>query len=178
MFDTLVSELEVAALSSSDPREATRAVSRVLAPWLKQPLPATHCELGHGCYARHLLYCDPQARWCAVAIVLAPGQSTPVHNHTTWGVIGVVQGRERELRYRRASDGSLEELAVRFNEPGDVTTVVPPLDIHRIEGATTDGSPTVSIHVYGGDVDRVTAKVFEITGRAFDGPCATTRPGS
>ena len=170
---SLVTELEQAALGGGDAAEATARVRVALAPWLARPLPASHTTPGQDCYARHLLHCDPQGRFCAVAIVLAPGQSTPVHNHTTWGVIGVVTGREREIRYRRRDDGSLMELGTGFNLPGQMSVVIPPKDIHRIEGAAEDGGLTISIHVYGGRNDKVTGEVFEAAGVPVVGPCKT-----
>lgn len=171
---TMAQELEQAALGVKDPLQATARVRQALGPWLRKGLPATHTAPGKDCYARHLIHCDPQGRFCAVAIVLAPGQSTPVHNHTTWGVIGVVSGREREIRYRRGDDGVLTELGTGFNLPGEMSTVIPPKDIHRIEGAAEDGGLTVSIHVYGGQHDKVTGAVFEAAGVPVVGPCKTT----
>ena len=105
-----------------------------------------------------------------------PGQSTPILNHNTWGVIGVVTRREREVRFRRSESGQLEELETRFNAPGDTAVVIPPRDVHRIEGASADGKPTVSIHVYGGNVDRVTRTIFEQKGVTYAGPCVTSHP--
>jgi predicted metal-dependent enzyme (double-stranded beta helix superfamily) len=172
-FDQMIRDLERAAISPGEYRDVTQAVKGVLAPWLKQALPATHTGAGATCYARHLIHCDPAGRWCAVAIVLARGQSTPIHNHTTWGVIGVVEGQEREVRYQRVPSGELVEIGTRFNAPGEMSVVIPPRDIHRIEGAAE--GPTVSIHVYGGDVDKVTAAVFEQAGLPYVGPCTTTR---
>ena len=169
----MVSDLEQAALGVADPAQATARVRAALAPWLARSLPPTHTTPGSGCYARHLLHCDPQGRFCAVAIVLTPGQSTPVHNHTTWGVIGVVTGREREIRYRRGDDGALVELGTGFNLPGEMSIVIPPRDIHRIEGAAEDGGLTISIHVYGGRNDKVTGEVFEAAGVPVVGPCKT-----
>jgi predicted metal-dependent enzyme (double-stranded beta helix superfamily) len=168
-----VAALEPAALSGGEHTGVTQKVKQALGPWLRKALPASHCVPGDGCYARHLIHCDPGGRWCVVAIVLADGQSTPVHNHKTWGVIGVVSGREREIRYHEQG-GKLVEAGIRFNEPGEMSIVIPPRDIHRIEGANPGGD-TVSIHVYGGDVDQVTASIFELAGIDTAGPCATKR---
>ena len=90
-------------------------------------------------------------------------------------MIGVVTGREREIRYRLEDDAKLVETGIRFNAPGEMSVVIPPRDVHRIEGAAENGVVTVSIHVYGGDVDKVTASVFEQAGVEYVGPCATNR---
>ena len=44
----------------------------------------------------HLLYSEPGGTFSIVALVWRPGQVTPIHDHVTWCVFGVVQGEERE----------------------------------------------------------------------------------
>ena len=172
MFEAMIPALERAAISAGDFKAVTAKVRDALEPFLAGKLPDTHCAGAVGCYTRHLIHCDPQGRWCAVAIVLAPGQSNPIHNHHTWGVIGVVRGRETEIRYRRAEDGTLAEIKRHFNHPGEMSVVIPPWDVHRIEGAAEDGGNTISIHVYGGDVNHVTKAIFEQAGLSYVIPCA------
>lgn len=57
-------------------------------------------------YQQHLLYCDPLERFSVVSFVWGPGQSTPVHDHTVWGLVGVMRGAERCRRYTRSAPGS------------------------------------------------------------------------
>src|SRR3990172_12612826 len=45
-------------------------------------------------YRQYLLYCDPQERFSVVSFVWGPGQTTPVHDHTVWGMVGVMRGAE------------------------------------------------------------------------------------
>jgi predicted metal-dependent enzyme (double-stranded beta helix superfamily) len=66
-----------------------------------------------------------------------PDHKTPIHNHFTWGVVGLYQGRDRYQVWRRLDDGDGEgyaevELAQEFiMEPGDVQIIpLPPQDIH------------------------------------------------
>lgn len=172
----MIAEIERASLVIGEPEFITRQVRAALTPWLARELPEPLIRAAESCYARHMIHGDPQGRLSIVSIVLMPGQSTPIHDHNTWGVIGVVSGREREVRYRRSETNELLELETRFNLPGDTAVVIPPRDVHRIEGACPEGRPTVSIHVYGGNVDRVTRAVFEKEGLKYVGPCATTRP--
>ncbi|MAJ28453.1 MAG: hypothetical protein CMJ92_03520, partial [Planctomycetes bacterium] len=44
-------------------------------------------------YTRHLLHADPEDRFSLLALVWKPGQGTPIHDHPSWGVIGVLRGR-------------------------------------------------------------------------------------
>src|SRR5690242_15073093 len=65
------------------------------------------------------------------------GVAVPVHNHGTWEIVGVYEGRLDYQAYRRLDDGSVEgyaELEVaedRILGPGDFSVVpLPPHDIH------------------------------------------------
>ena len=51
-------------------------------------------------YTQHLLHVSPCRRLSIVALVWLPGQRTPIHDHVSWCVVGVYEGRERETRYR------------------------------------------------------------------------------
>ena len=50
-------------------------------------------------YAQYLLHCDPLERFSMVSFVWGPGQRTPVHNHTVWGLVGVLRGTEESEAY-------------------------------------------------------------------------------
>lgn len=70
---------------------------------------------------------------------------TPVHDHDSWAVICVVQGRDRHTRWERLDDGSVEGRAeLRIVEerelgPGDVQFLdQPPEDIHSQQGIDGD----------------------------------------
>ncbi len=45
-------------------------------------------------YAQYLLHCDPLERFSVVSFVWGPGHRTPVHDHTVWGLVGVLRGAE------------------------------------------------------------------------------------
>jgi 3-mercaptopropionate dioxygenase len=47
-------------------------------------------------YRCHLLHVEQDGSFSVVAMVWRPGQATPVHDHVTWCVFGVLQGAERE----------------------------------------------------------------------------------
>jgi predicted metal-dependent enzyme (double-stranded beta helix superfamily) len=131
--------------------------------WLPEALARPHPDY----YQQYLLYRDPAARFSVVSFVWGPGQSTPVHNHTVWGLIGLLRGAEVEQRYRRAADGTLEEDGPpRRLEAGSVSAVSPALgDIHRVSNALPD-QVSVGIHVYGADIGAVDRNVFTLTGEA------------
>src|SRR5258708_3690418 len=58
-------------------------------------------------YRQYLLYCDPLERFSVVSFVWGPGQCTPIHDHTVWGLVGVLRGAERSIGYRPTAAGGL-----------------------------------------------------------------------
>jgi 3-mercaptopropionate dioxygenase len=101
-------------------------------------------------YAQYLLHRPVDPAFSVVSFVWNPGQGSPIHDHCTWGVIGQYQGEEEESRFR-IIDNRLERIAVVLARPGDVSHVYPPSrDIHQIHNRSA--GPTISIHIYGGDI--------------------------
>lgn len=105
-------------------------------------------------YRSHLLHAEPGGSFSIVAMVWLPGQVTPVHDHVTWCVFGVLQGVEYEELFRLSGDGrSLVQTGSSENRTGDVSGFAPPGDIHRVRNA--GHGVTISLHVYGADIARL-----------------------
>lgn len=112
-------------------------------------------------YQQYLLHRDQDGRFSIVSFVWGPGQQTPIHDHTTWGVIGMLRGSEVSEAFVRAEDGRLRRGAVETLRPGDVAVVSPRLgDIHRVSNAFGDRA-SISIHVYGTDIGTRRRHVFD-----------------
>ena len=47
-------------------------------------------------YRSYLMHSEPDGSFSVVAVVWRPGQVTPIHDHVTWCVAGVLQGTEHE----------------------------------------------------------------------------------
>src|SRR6516164_8013946 len=58
-------------------------------------------------YLQYLLHADPIERWSVVSFVWGPGQTTPIHDHRVWGLIGVLQGAEISTTFERGAEGGL-----------------------------------------------------------------------
>jgi len=116
-------------------------------------------------YQQFLLHADSQQRFSIVSFVWGPGQSTPVHDHTVWGLIGVLRGAEIAQGYRITPNGALEEEgAAKRLDAGAVDAVSPRIgDIHRVSNAFHDRT-SISIHVYGGNIGAVTRSVYPAGG--------------
>jgi len=112
-------------------------------------------------YRQYLLHRDPADRYSVVSFVWGPGQRTPIHDHGTWGVIGMLRGAEYGLSYVR-TDGRLQPgLDEERLEPGQITRVSPTIgDIHLVRNAFDD-RVSISIHVYGTDIGKQTRHVYD-----------------
>ncbi len=134
-------------------------------------LPDCCAQPHHQYYQQYLLHADPEDRYSVVSFVWGPGQETPVHNHTVWALIGMMRGSERGERFSVPESGQpMRLLGEDTLEPGDIDMVSPRLgDIHRVSNAFDD-RVSISIHVYGGNIGRISRHVFDIangTTKAF-----------
>lgn len=112
-------------------------------------------------YQQYLLYADPLDRLSIVSFVWGPGQKTPVHDHLTWGLVGLLRGREREITYKKQPDGSYKATGNGVLLPGQTFAVSPAIgDIHEVANDLGD-KPSISIHVYGANIGRVQRHVFD-----------------
>jgi 3-mercaptopropionate dioxygenase len=112
-------------------------------------------------YQQYLLYADPLDRLSIVSFVWGPRQKTPVHDHLTWGIVGLLRGREREIAYSRQADGSYRATGDGVLLPGQTSAVSPSIgDIHEVAN-DLDDQPSISIHVYGANIGRVKRHVFD-----------------
>jgi len=113
-------------------------------------------------YRQYLLYCDPLNRFSVVSFVWGPGQGTPVHDHTVWGLVGMLRGAEYSVPYEReAGSDVLKPGARRALAPGGIEMVSPDIgDIHEVSNAQKD-RPSISIHVYGGNIGEIRRHVFD-----------------
>jgi predicted metal-dependent enzyme (double-stranded beta helix superfamily) len=96
-----------------------------------------------------------------VSFVWGPGHTTPVHDHTVWGLVGVLRGAEKCEEFERAGEGQpMRKTGEHLIEPGGIDAVSPTVgDIHTVSNALTDG-PSISIHVYGANIGAVKRHVY------------------
>lgn len=119
-------------------------------------------------YQQYLLHCDRLQRFSVVSFVWGPGQSTPIHDHTVWGMVGVLRGAETCEEFSLHHGALVRGVAHRL-APGAIDLVSPRIgDIHRVSNAFAD-RVSVSIHVYGADIGRVRRHMFDpATGAASE----------
>jgi predicted metal-dependent enzyme (double-stranded beta helix superfamily) len=115
-----------------------------------------------GCYARHLLYCDPGGRFTVVAIVWAPDQFSPIHGHHTWCAYAVYDNALEETVYAwEPANGAARPVRTQLRPPGYGCFAPAGLDqIHRL--GNSGARPAISIHVYGVEGERVATHVNRV----------------
>jgi 3-mercaptopropionate dioxygenase len=109
-------------------------------------------------FRSHVLHTEPDGAFSIVALVWRPGQITPIHDHVTWCVFGVIQGIEyEELFTLDETNHCLVKAGKKANWAGDVSGFAPPGDIHRVRNVGS--RVAISIHIYGTDVSRIGSSV-------------------
>ncbi|MEY4864284.1 MAG: hypothetical protein RLZ51_2379 [Pseudomonadota bacterium] len=125
-------------------------------------LPAECTEAQAGAYRQYLLHCDPLERFSVVSFVWGPGARTPIHNHTVWGLIGMLRGAELCREYEPQGSGQVTAQGLEhILRQGMIEAVSPTVgDWHVVANAVPD-QPSISIHVYGGNIGAVRRSVFD-----------------
>ena len=120
-------------------------------------------------YQTHPLHVEPDGSFSIAVMVWRPGQVTPVHDHVSWCVTGVLQGIEYEEIFRLGPDGdTLTAVLRRENQPGTVAGFAPPGDIHRVRNS--GAGIAVSMHVYGADLARLGSSIRRVYELPVDVP--------
>jgi predicted metal-dependent enzyme (double-stranded beta helix superfamily) len=113
-----------------------------------------------------LLYLDKRRRFSLRMYLHGTGEYTPIHDHSSWGVLGNASGKMEVIKYRREDDGSMEDFArlretnrITFN-PGQTDTTLPLNDgIHQVGNPT--GKTLIVINVYGTPIRRLYINQFD-----------------
>lgn len=126
--------------------------------WLPEAFAKPHPDK----YQQYLLYCDPFERFSLASFIWGPGQTTPVHDHTVWGMVGVMRGAECCDEYAwNSAHTQLAKTGEHRVEPGGIDLVSPSIgDIHTVSNAFAD-RVSISIHCYGANIGAVKRHVFD-----------------
>ena len=156
--DELIRRLD-RAVATDDTDQLCRNVKAVLADVVssgEQFVDAAYLAPAADKYARRLLHRDPSGRYSVVVMVWGTDQGTPLHDHAgVWCVECVYRGRIRVTSFDLESGPDVEPLrftpeSVVFAGVGEAGHLIPPFEYHMIENA--DRTPTVTLHVYGGEL--------------------------
>jgi predicted metal-dependent enzyme (double-stranded beta helix superfamily) len=140
-------------------REGRKLLAGLIArdDWLPDEFALSHPDR----YRQYLLHCDPLERFSVVSFVWGPGHTTPLHDHTVWGLVGVMRGAEKCEEFEcRGAWQPMRKTGEHLVEPGGIDAVSPSIgDIHTVSNALAD-RPSISIHVYGANIGAVRRHVY------------------
>ena len=137
------------------------------AEWLPKEFrqPSASTTMGHG-IASLLLYRSVRKDLSLSTLVVAPGLTTPIHNHLSWGMVGLYEGEQEEEEFDvhdhdcEAVPGPLKLRIRRVLRKGDFYELVPPRnDVHRVR--TISSTPSVSLHLLTNDIGCVVRQKFD-----------------
>ena len=173
-FRTFIRELTLLADQRLDEPAMLQAAKPLMSDLISNDewLPDAFARPDERTYQQYLLHCDPLERCSLVSFVWGPGQETPIHDHTVWGLLGVLRGSETSQRYQIAEGAMQPEGSLEILESGDIDMVSPTIgDIHKVKNGSLSKA-SVSIHLYGGNIGAINRHAY-----ASDANIKTFRSG-
>jgi predicted metal-dependent enzyme (double-stranded beta helix superfamily) len=121
--------------------------------WFQIPLLEPDPETG---WAVQMLYDEPFFPLTVQLVAWAPGTVSPIHNHASWGLVGLLSGQEKNTFWQRSPipkfPDKIETVGDILLAPGDILCLMPDA-IHHVEALGDE--PTISFNLYGEtDYDR------------------------
>jgi predicted metal-dependent enzyme (double-stranded beta helix superfamily) len=163
VLDAFVSRATALTRGRPDPADCVLALAPLMLDLIDRAstfLEPAHFRADPNHYARHLVHAAPDGSLSLYALVWSPGQWTPVHDHGSWGVVGVLEGVLEERSYVRVSsdreaDEGIELVrgGVILLRQGAVTSFVPDPDHIHVTGVPPQRARAVSLHLYGRAMD-------------------------
>ena len=158
-LEAFVTEATKRTRDHSEPADCVLALAPLMLDLIRQArtfLEPIHYRSDPTHYARNLIYGTPDASLSLYALVWLPGQWTPIHDHGSWGVVGILEGVLEERNYVRVSPDRGADEGIQLVRGGvillghgAVTSFVPNPDHIHVTGVPLERSRAVSLHLYG-----------------------------
>jgi predicted metal-dependent enzyme (double-stranded beta helix superfamily) len=163
---TFITDVELVLAGTDDEHRITERLaprlSALLAGGYRLPPELTRPSADH--HVNYPLHIAADDSWSIAAVVWQAGQRTPVHGHETWGVVAILAGAEREFRYVKPAATEpvrpLTPAGEHVWERGEVTVCCTTDDDVPSVAAVGD-TPTVGIHVYGGNIGTMRRRRYD-----------------
>ncbi len=163
LFAPLASKIDD-AVALGAPQPTTAAIKKLLSSAIGNGeirLPERFFVPRPDSYARRLLHRDVERGWSAVVMTWGPGQGTMLHDHAgIWCVEGTIAGEMDVVQFEISERG--EDSRLRFAPrgrvrafPGAAGALIPPFEYHILSNGLAD-STSVTLHIYGGEMDHCT----------------------
>ena len=158
-LERFIAQAAARSRAQADPADCVLALAPLMLDLIEQAgtfLEPQHYRSDPRSYTRNLVHDAADDSLSLYAIVWLPGQWTPVHDHGSWGVVGVIEGVLEERSYVRLSpdrgadaDIDLARGGTVLLGRGAVTSFVPNPDHIHITGVPAERPRAVSLHLYG-----------------------------
>jgi predicted metal-dependent enzyme (double-stranded beta helix superfamily) len=158
-LEAFIAQAIARSRQTPEPADCVLALAPLMLDLIEQAgtfLAPQHFRSSDAGYTRNLVFSAPDDSLSLYSIVWLPGQWTPVHDHGSWGVVGVVEGVLEERSYVRLSPdrGANEDIELARGgtvllRHGAVTSFVPNPDHIHVTGVPTERPRAVSLHLYG-----------------------------
>ena len=158
-LERFISQAAARSRDKADPADCVLALAPLMLDLLEQAgtfLEPQHYRSDPRSHARNLVYDAADESLSLYSIVWLPGQWTPIHDHGSWGVVGVIEGILEERSYVRLSPdrGADSEIDLARGgtvllRHGAVTSFVPNPDHIHVTGVPPERPRAVSLHLYG-----------------------------
>lgn len=162
-LQTFIDRMHEIVDQGGDEQTVTQAVAQALQELLKHKniIPPAMMQPDEHRYVMYPVYVAPDESFSIASAVWGVNQTTPIHDHGTWGVIGIVQGIEHELSYQPNEVGKpmilLEEKLIHEGEV--VICCTSDQDTHKVSCASE--IPCVGLHVYGGNIGKIERRTYD-----------------
>ena len=141
--------------------ERLARVGQALAGAAREPgfIPESKMRTLHGSSSSFtLLQSDPDGLTLMFSR-FAPDEETPVHDHNSWGVVCVVQGKDRYRHWHHDDEGRLGVLYEKVLGPGEfVVWLDPPHDVHSQQGID---EPAFELVLFGKNVTAIPRNYYD-----------------
>ncbi len=178
LLDQFIEDAQACANRHTSPSDCVDVVAPVMQRLLGHTdsfLTEAHLRSDTAQYTRNAIMMSSDGSLSLYALVWLPGQWTPIHDHGSWGVVGVVEGLLEERSYirvdanrvnsdKRDDNIDLVRGGVFLLAPGTVSTFVPNPDHIHVTGVPAEGERTVSLHLYGRNMNSFC--VYDLAKRA------------
>lgn len=114
-------------------------------------------------YAMYPLWIEDDSSFSIAVVVWDVGQTTSLHDHGMWGIVGIYAGMEHEKQFRRRIESTpapLEVVSESYLAPGEISVCCTSnREIHQVSCHGTE--PCVGLHIYGGDIGMVNRHKYD-----------------
>jgi predicted metal-dependent enzyme (double-stranded beta helix superfamily) len=118
--------------------------------WLALEFTPPEPEIG---WSVNFLYDDYGFPLTIQMVAWLPGNVSPIHNHGTWGIVAIVEGKELNKFWRKTSNSpdsqEIELVGAKILSSGDIIAFLPS-SIHSVEPVNSvKTEPTITFNFYG-----------------------------